>query len=81
VQFVVGLGDKVAPTDIEESMRVGCGILLPRSPLPPAVLAFMWHVAARGLSTGVSACMCYDDTATTDSVAIARLMHILRMVH
>ena len=24
VQFVVGLGDKVAPTDIEEGMRVGC---------------------------------------------------------
>ena len=23
-QFVVGLGDKVAPTDIEEGMRVGC---------------------------------------------------------
>ena len=23
VQFVVGLGDKVAPTDIEEGMRVG----------------------------------------------------------
>ena len=22
-QFVVGLGDKVAPTDIEEGMRVG----------------------------------------------------------
>jgi hypothetical protein len=27
-QFVVGLGDKVAPTDIEEGMRVGCGITL-----------------------------------------------------
>lgn len=25
LQFVVGLGDKVAPTDIEEGMRVGCG--------------------------------------------------------
>ena len=24
MQFVVGLGDKVAPTDIEEGMRVGC---------------------------------------------------------
>ena len=23
LQFVVGLGDKVAPTDIEEGMRVG----------------------------------------------------------
>lgn len=23
VQFVVGLGDKVAPTDVEEGMRVG----------------------------------------------------------
>lgn len=28
VQFVVGLGDRVAPTDIEEGMRVGC-VLLP----------------------------------------------------
>jgi hypothetical protein len=27
MQFVVGLGDKVAPTDIEEGMRVGCGIM------------------------------------------------------
>lgn len=24
LQFVVGLGDKVSPTDIEEGMRVGC---------------------------------------------------------
>ena len=23
MQFVVGLGDKVAPTDVEEGMRVG----------------------------------------------------------
>lgn len=26
LQFVVGLGDKVAPTDIEEGMRVGCAL-------------------------------------------------------
>lgn len=28
-KFVVGLGDKVAPTDIEEGMRVGCVRHLP----------------------------------------------------
>jgi hypothetical protein len=27
MQFVVGLGDKVSPTDIEEGMRVGYVIL------------------------------------------------------
>lgn len=27
-KFVVGLGDRVAPTDIEEGMRVGCAELL-----------------------------------------------------
>jgi ATP-dependent 26S proteasome regulatory subunit len=28
-KFVVALGDRVAPTDIEEGMRVGCALLLP----------------------------------------------------
>lgn len=29
MQFVVGLGDKVAPTDIEEGMRVGYAAPIP----------------------------------------------------
>lgn len=29
-KFVVGLGERVAPTDIEEGMRVGCVLVLQR---------------------------------------------------
>ena len=39
VKFVVGLGDKVSPTDIEEGMRVGvdCNKYQIQIPLPPKI--------------------------------------------
>lgn len=38
-KFVVALGDKVAPTDIEEGMRVGCerNKYTIQIPLPPRI--------------------------------------------
>ena len=41
-KFVVGLGEKVAPTDIEEGMRVGCALAWP----PALVLATARSLAA-----------------------------------
>jgi len=59
-KFVVGLGDRVSPTDIEEGMRVGCvcGTL---PPLPSALIASACLCEALGRRRGVHAAVGRQD--------------------
>ena len=62
-QFVVGLGDKVAPTDIEEGMRVGyartLAALCTAGRYACGMTAGLWHAPAPGMHASLPpACSC-----------------------
>ena len=63
-KFVVGLGDRVAPTDIEEGMRVGIdrSKLSIQIPLPPKIDAMVYCFVLFGVSySNVLNCLGNDD--------------------